>query len=181
MSQQVAKVFNPGNPITFVPHNKLSVEDQAKSDLIRLTCEGDLYWAVASIRWCGSYGISKSEDNWKTTIREYFTGLIPSWIQPVVLPMIKAQITRDAKGHGFIRHSPNDQLFLAKRALKALSTTLGQRQFFLGDFISEVDCVAFGTLENLSELTIWPNPLTQFLHDECKNLLQYTKNIQEIY
>lgn len=33
----------------------------------------------------------------------------------------------DGWAHRFVRHSPNDQIYLAKRALKSLSTTLGAR------------------------------------------------------
>lgn len=42
--------------VPFVPFSKLTAEQQALSDMIRITCEGELYWGLASTRWLGKGG-----------------------------------------------------------------------------------------------------------------------------
>jgi hypothetical protein len=225
----------------FVPFDDLSPSDQAISDLVRLTCESELYWALVSIRWLGAVGISASEENWYTAARNYF-GDLPLALRLVFVPMIRANVAKDARygvilvlyfnakvvlhvssacpllacciyylvsipysprlllisyrsrhscsssyciycrSYGLARHSPKDQLYLAKRAVKALSTILGHKPFFLGSFPTECDCAAFGVLQNIYlEKETWPNPLADYIHTECPNLADYVHRLFNIY
>ena len=177
MAANVAKAN--GTAPVFIPFSALSPEDQAVSDLIRLTCEGELYWAVALIRWGGVFGIGQSEVHWIKTCEAYFMA-IPSFIRGILTSLIRVSFLRDAWGQGLIRHSPNDQLYLAQRALKSISTILGKKKFFLGDAPSECDCCAFGCLENGLEDTTWPSALSVYLRNECPNLVDYVARVRAL-
>ena len=163
----------------FVPFNKLTSTDQALSDAIRLTCEGELYWAINSVRWCGEVGIGKKESLWDATNALYFTA-IPAFIRPALTAMIRTGTMKDAWSQGLARHSPADQLYLATRAAKSLSVLLGDKQFFLGDFPAECDCIAFSTLDCLLDDSRWPNPLTVWVRQECPNLVQYVARFRSM-
>lgn len=131
------------------------------------------------MRWLGTAGISQREDAWAKTAALYF-GKIPAIIRGAITPMIRVDVAASSYAQGLSRHSPADQLFLAQRAVKALSALLGPKPFFLGDFPSEADCAAFGLLENLA-CTEWPNPLTDYIRGECANLAAFAARIRADY
>ncbi len=164
----------------FVPFASLTKEQQAQSDMIRLLCEADLYWVTVSMRWAGELGVAKSDSAWRITVQRYFNAL-PSLIRFVLVPMIKVNLLRDAWGQGFFRHSPNDQVYLAKRGLSALSTLLGNKEYILGKFPSECDCAVFGSLNSgLIADSIWPvNEIQQFIIEECPNLVDYERRLRQ--
>jgi glutathione S-transferase len=162
----------------FVPFYKLSEENQAMSDLIRLTCESKIYWAIVSVRWGGTLGISKSEDSWAHTRRLYFEAM-PSFIRGPITAMIRASFLRGADAQGLLRHSPKDQLYLASRAIRSLSTLLGDKTYFLGDFPAECDCIAFAALDCCMDDSHWPNPMTDFVRNECPNLVEYAARLRK--
>lgn len=161
----------------FLPFSQLSASQQAKSDLIRLACESELYWTVVSIRWAGAYGITKTEKNWDITAVKLFDD-IPAIFRSPLVRFIRSSVLRDSYGQGFGRHSAADQLYLAKRAISALSVMLGSDPFFLGKNPSECDCIAFGTIEQLLADSIWPNELTSFVRREFPNLVEYCDRIR---
>lgn len=162
----------------FVPFDSLSEENQGLSDMIRYACETELYWALSSVRWAGDQGIGKSESLWETTRAMYFDK-IPAFIRGIITNMIRVNLMRDAWGYGLVRHSPNDQLFLATRSLKSLSSILGKKAYFLGDFPAECDCTAFGALECVLDDSCWPNDLTTYMRTECPNLVQYVQRVRQ--
>ena len=164
----------------FVPFACLTKEQQAQSDMIRLLCESDLYWVAVSMRWAGELGVAKSEEAWHTTAQKYF-GAIPSLIRWILVPMIRVNLLRDAWGQGYFRHSPNDQVFLAKRGLAALSVQLGNKDYFLGKFPSECDCAVFGILNSglIADSTWTINEIQQFIMDECPNLVDYERRLRQ--
>jgi hypothetical protein len=53
---------------------------------------------------------------------------------------------RDAYAVGLARHAPEDQVWFGRRILQALSAQLGKKDFFLGDFVSGIDCIAYSAL-----------------------------------
>lgn len=165
----------------FVPFDALTPEQQAISTMVRITLESECYWGGVSNRWLGAVGITENEKNWDTTVAAYF-GDIPALLRGILVPMIRANLARDAWSYGLARHSPKDQLFLCQRAWKAISTTLGNKPYLLGDFPSECDCIAFGMLDGLvSEKDTWTSPLCDYVIAECPNLVKYTQRIKSIY
>lgn len=177
----VAKIADKGasGKRTLVPFAGLTSEQQALSDVVRLTCEGELYWALVSMRWYGAAGLARDEGLWQTTSAMFFAG-IPSLLRPLIVKIIRATSFRDAWGHGFARHSPGDQWYLASRAVRALSALLGDKDYFLGDIICEGDCAVFGLLQCLLEDTTWPNEFTAFIRKECPNLVRFVERIQAL-
>lgn len=177
MAANVAK--ENGTTHAFVPFYALAPQDQAMSDLIRLMCEGELYWAAGLIRWGGEFGIGQDEKHWRTTCEMYFK-MIPAFIRGILTSMIRVSFLRDAWGQGLVRHSPNDQLYLAQRALKSLSTILGKKMFLLGESPSECDCCAFGCLEACLEDALWPSALSEYVRNECPNLVEYVTRVRAL-
>lgn len=175
------KPFSVNKVPKFIPYPDLSLEQQAVSDLVRVTCESDLYWTLISTRWMGEWGVTKSEDNWNTTKRLYF-GAIPALIRWALVPFIRAKTLRDAYAVGLARHSPDDQIYLARRLFKGLSTQLGDKDYFLGDIVSNVDAAAYAILENfICTAATWPNPFTEFLTNECPNLSAYVARLRSTF
>lgn len=162
----------------FIPFAKLNAADRARSELIRVLCEETLYWGIMSIKWAGKAGICKTETAWHNTVENYFDA-IPAAMRGAITSMIRVDVLRDAKGQGLNRHSPDDQLYLMKRAVETLSTSLGKQSFFLGAAPTECDCIAFATLDCLLDDSHWPNELTDFLRDECPNLVRYHRFIRD--
>lgn len=175
-SKEYGTLLISGNP--FVPFDDLSPENRATSDMVRLLCEQELYWGLVSCRWFGEQGIGKSEILWKNTIKSYFMD-IPAFIRPTLTSMIRASLWQDAWGQGLVRHSPDDQIYLTKRALSALNITIGDKRFVLGAFPAECDCIVFGTLQSLLDDSNWPNVITEFIKEDCKNLVRYMITIRK--
>jgi hypothetical protein len=149
---------------------------QATCESVRLICEANLYWSLVSVRWLGAAGISETESSWTKTVLLYFR-MIPSFIRGAITAMIRVDMANSSHAQGLSRHSPADQLFLAQRAVAALSAMLGAKPFFLGDFPAECDCSAFGLCENLLSPE-WPNPLTDFIRARCPNLVAFAERVR---
>ena len=160
-------------------YKELTAEQQATSDFVRLTCEGEICWGVGSVRWHGVLGMGKSEELWNATYAAYFDA-IPAFLRPIVVSMVRVNFFRDAWGQGLARHSPNDQKYLVCRAVQALSTSLGSKEFFLGDFPSECDCIALGALGCALDDSKWNNELTDFIRAECPNLEAYERRTKAL-
>ena len=165
-----------GTKNPFVPFAKLSAADKARSELIRILCEQDLYWGILLLRWGGKAGICKDEKAWYGTAENFFDA-IPAAIRGIITSMIRVDVFRDARGQGLIRHSPDDQLYLMKRSVDTLSTSLGN-QTYIGASPSECDCIAFGTIDCLLDDSHWPNELTDYLRENCPNLVRYHRAIR---
>lgn len=176
MAQDVTKK-NKNLKKSFVCYDDLCPADKALCDFVRYTCEGDLYWSVCSIRWLGKAGLTEKESSWQTTVNLYFAET-PSFLRQIITSLARVMLANSATGQGFARHSPGDQLILAKRAVNALSSTLGNKEFFLGDFPTEADAMAFGTLQGLVDNSTWRNPLSEYLIREAPNLVKYTHRIK---
>eukprot|EP01038_Epipyxis_sp_PR26KG_P009799 gene9799-13182_t len=161
----------------FLLFNQLTKEQKALSDMIRITCESDIYWSIHSIHWSGKFGIGKSEKLWDKTKSIYFSD-IPSFIRGPITAMIRVMTLQHSYGNGFVRKSPNDQLYLAKRAVEALSNILDKKLYFLGDFLSECDCMAYSSLECALDDSSWPNELSDYIKKECTNLVDYVARVK---
>ena len=146
-SHQVVKnsIYGDLLLIPYVCFNELNPGDKSICNMVRLVCEGELYWGLVSLRFLGNIGVGKSESLWHNTIDEFFH-TIPSLIRPLVTAMIRVSTYHDAYAQGLARHAPEDQLVFIKNDLKSLSTVLGNKRFFLGDFPSECDCFVYGLL-----------------------------------
>jgi glutathione S-transferase len=169
--------MSKANKTGFIPYSDLSSTDKALCEMIRLTCEGQLYWALVSVRWLGFSGVSALESNWHATVASYFEA-IPSLFRPAFTSMIRVSLYNDSRSFGLSRHSAKDQCYLIFRAIDALSTTLGEKPYFLGDFPAECDCIAFGSLQGLCEDDLWPNPISSYIRTNCPNLWNFNNRMR---
>ena len=162
---------------TFVLFSSLSDIEKAHSELIRSSCENDLYWFISNLRWLGKFGPGKSEALWHATVRAYFAA-IPAAIRGAITAMIRVDVARNAWGHGLSRHFPNNQICIVKSQIAALSAVLGKKNFFRGPFPSECDCAAFGTIDNLLDDCLWPNEVTLLIKQDYPNLVKYVERFK---
>ena len=162
----------------FVPFSRLSRDEQAHSDAVRLLCEGEIYWAITCMRWGGDIGLSGSESAWVATRDSLFSDIPTFLLRSLISSSIRVVMVRNAWGQGLLRHSPADQLYLAQRAIKCLSTLLHDKSYFLGDFMTECDCTAFGTIDCLLDPHYGDNPLLSYIQKDCSNLIAYHQRIR---
>lgn len=178
-SKVSAEKFGAQNP--FVPFKDLDEKSKSMSEAVRLLCETEIYWAGVSSRWLGSAGIARSESEWKTTVSAYFSD-IPGVIRGLIARMLRVNVTESCWRYGLARHSPADQLYLATRALRSLSTLLGDKPFFLGAFPSECDTIAYAIIECMMDTT-WSNPLAALVLQDpsLQNLVDYAHRVRKQY
>lgn len=180
MSKEAAKHLKFSSSRTvFVPFAKLSASEQAISDLVRLACEGELYWALVSTRWLGAYGLSRTEQNWTNTVNLYFNA-IPAAMRSLITEMIRVKVYNNARGQGLTRHSAADQIYLAGKALRAVSAVLGDKKYLLGDDkLCEGDCALFGVMQCILDDSHWVCPLVEeVVKRDCPNLIAYEQRMR---
>ena len=110
----------------YVCYDNLNPKDQAICNMVRLMCEGELYWGMCGMRWLGKLGMGKSETLWHNTIASYFEA-IPAFIRPVIVAMVRVSVHNDAYAQGLARHAPEDQMLFIKRDIKSLSSLLDKK------------------------------------------------------
>ena len=131
LEQKYGVDFDPG----------LSDSDKAVAWAFERLCEDHLYWAMLSERWTVT-------ENFEAGPRVFFD-VIPMPLRYVVISMVRRQMTRDIRGHGFGRHPRSEQMQLAKRSVDALAAQLGDKPFLMGDQPASVDAIAFPTVARL--------------------------------
>lgn len=141
----------------------LSVKDRAVSLAFRKLIEEDLYWCGLLERWV--YGD-----------KNYVAKLVK--LPYIVVMYISYKFIWMAWGQGMGRHSPKDVRSVGKTDLQAVSTFLGNNQFFMGDEPSEIDCALFGCLAQI-KWNAAPSIYTTLLKDELVNLLEYCDRMKD--
>lgn len=131
----------------------------------------NLYWCLVSSRW--------SDDKGWAIVKELFFGTAPWPVRTLVAPLIRRSVIKNLKGQGIGRHSAEEQLKIAGKDLKALSTLLGDKPYFFGDTPSSLDATAYGFL---AELILPPVdlPLCK-VAQEFENLVNFCQRIQLAY
>ncbi|CAH1784744.1 unnamed protein product [Owenia fusiformis] len=125
--------------------------------------EENLYWAIASWRWY----IDKTK-----AIKQLIS--VPSFVVWYVGRMVK----KSTWGHGIGRHTPCEIKEISLKDLSALSNFLGEKNYLMGDKISEVDCAIFGMLAQI--LYHSPgSPHLKFVTESCQNLVDYVERIKQ--
>ena len=86
---------------------------------------------------------------------------------------------RRCREQGIGRFTEPEVLQSIERDLRALSTFLGDREFFLGGAVSELDCCVFGMV---CQLLYVSGPALEFLTgDRCRNLVCHHDRMRELY
>ena len=86
---------------------------------------------------------------------------------------------RRAREQGIGRFTEPEVLQALERDLRALSTFLGDRHFFLGETVSELDCCVFGIVCQLLYIS---GPMLEFMtRNKCGNLVRHHDRMRELY
>lgn len=94
--------------------------------------------------------------------------------------LVIKQNKADLHGQGMGRHSPAEVAQLAEADLRALSTQLGGKPFFLGDQPTSTDAAIFGILAQA--LWVLPGSVQEKLvKEELKNLEEFCQRMRKEY
>jgi glutathione S-transferase len=146
----------------------LTPRQRAESVLLQRTFEEHLYFLVLHERWCDDAG-------WRRVGKDYFA-MLPAPLRTLLPPFIRRQVKRDAHGQGLARLSDAERLQRGRRDLEAISTMLGDQEFFFGR-PSTIDAVAQGFLANCLR-TPMDGPITREVK-KFDNLVAYDKRMTE--
>ncbi|EDV22615.1 uncharacterized protein TRIADDRAFT_28855 [Trichoplax adhaerens] len=145
----------------------LDAEQKALARFILKTVEENTIWAVIVYnRFIEDF--------------EWFGKCVPlPWFKYYVFKlMIIPYVKKCMYGHGMGRHSPEEIRHIARGDLMALSITLGNKQFFLGNDPTTIDACVFGFIVNiLSGLSedSWPNKMVR---EEFSNLVAFSDRMK---
>jgi glutathione S-transferase len=147
----------------------LSPEQKAQALLFQRLVENHFYYAMAWLRW-------SQEHSWKY-VQAYFTPLMPPVIGRFIPKFIRKGMLKDMRTHGMGEHSREEIIKFANADLTALSISLGDKPFFLGDQPSSIDATLYGFL--IQQLWIpWDCPVKQ--HGlSLKNLVSYCERMKQ--
>jgi len=129
----------------------LSVAQRAQAWAIERMIEHHLYWALVGERWIDPENFAKGPAH-------FFDGA-PEHIRNEVRQGARARVAESYRLCGLGRHKPEEIVGLASRSLAALSVTLADKPYLMGDRPCGTDAIAFGVVAGL---------LTPFFESELR-------------
>lgn len=149
----------------------LDETEKAQSHMIQRLVEERLYWVIVHSRWA-------DDANWPAVRRALFGGM-PFPLSAIVPHVARRGVRAALHAQGTGRHSREEIYDLGARDLAALSTLLGEKDFFFGDKPTLADVSVFACLVNIVGPDL-PNPLKEAAlgHD---NLMRHTERMGELH
>ena len=146
--------------------------DKAIALAFQRLCEENLYWLLVYNRWF----VKKDE-----FVKQFpMTGLMKMGMQIFASTVFIPAQKKNLYGHGMGRHSKEEIYAICEHDLTALSTFLGEKQFFFGDTPTEIDCSLFGLLSEFIYVPIGCEQESLF-EGKFSNLKAYCDRIKEKY
>lgn len=147
----------------------LNDEQKAISRLAIRTFDEHFYFAILSNRWM-------EEANWQNVKKAFFSDL-PVPLKVFVPGLVRRNIRKALDGHGFGRHSVDEQLLRAKQDVDAVAALLGDNNFLFGSDPSAADASVVPGLRSACRL----DPLMPLSHYVMKNdrLMAYLDRAKE--
>lgn len=149
----------------------LTPAQRAHALALRRLLEEHLYFATAYARWVAL-------ENWRVTKPAYF-GFMPPLVRRIVPELIRKRVIRDLYGQGVGRHSTAEIYALGCADISALSDTLDDKPYFMGDAPTSLDASAYATLANIL-LAPTVSPLKAHAQ-ALPNLVSYVARMQARY
>ena len=127
-------------------NSTLSDTDKAVALAFQRLCEENLYWVLDYFRW-----VLYSEK-----IFEHFpgSGFKSSLLKKYAAYSFKRSAIASLNGHGLGRHSKAEIAEIGEKDLSTLSIFLSDKQFFMGDTPTLIDCTVFGLLAQFAYVII---------------------------
>jgi len=116
----------------------LTIEQKAQASLFAHALDESLYWCLVYSRWI-------KEDTWPV-INDNFFGKLPIPLKWFLPNIIRKDVTKTLKRQGFGRHSEAELLVIADQQFSALSTLLGDKDYFFGEQACSFDAIAYAAL-----------------------------------
>lgn len=116
----------------------LNEEQRAWSRLTIKSLDENLYWCLVYSRWINA-------DGWQRTQAALFGGL-PPLVNRIVPKLVQRNVRNNLNKQGTGLHSEEEILAIADDALESLSIILGDKPYFMGDEVCNLDATAFGVL-----------------------------------
>jgi glutathione S-transferase len=149
----------------------LSETQKAQAALYTKALDESLYWCLVYSRWV-------KDDTWPILYEAFFSQIpIPfKWIMPGI---IRKDVKKTLKRQGYGRHSETELLTIANVHFSALSSLLGDKDYFFGEKLSSFDAIAYSALCEFISVDFFNNFNQQARKYE--NLVQYCQRIEAKY
>lgn len=149
----------------------LSPTDAAAGHTLRRLFEESLYWVMVYSRWM-------EEPTWPV-VREQFFGSMPPVMKQIIPTMIRRSLRKALYLQGVGRHSREEIYDIGCADLSAVSASLGDKAFFIGDRATSIDATAYAFLANIL-MPPFDSPLKRHAI-ALGNLQPYCDRIREKY
>ncbi|XP_070540917.1 failed axon connections homolog [Ptychodera flava] len=148
---------------------ELTDEQKAVGKAFQRMVEENLYWTLVYGRWIDKDLSASFRDN-----------LPRGFMMDISMWRNKGQVQKTLQSHGIGRHSRDEIYDIAENDIRALSSFLGDKQFFFGDEGTEIDASIFGLMAVFA-YEMQDSPQQKLIQGDCKNLLEYCERIKEKY
>lgn len=146
----------------------LQASEKATVIAYKMLVEESLYWQLLYSRWM-------EDHNWQI-LKAFFFKDMPFPVSFFVTKLLRKNVQKNLKIQGTGRHSREQIYQLGQSNIRALSDFLGDKPYFMGDKVSSLDAIAYGTLANL-RLDYLPSPLVDYTK-KCENLVSFCDRIK---
>jgi glutathione S-transferase len=141
----------------------LSSRDRGVAWSVEKMLEDHLYWVMVYWRWL-------IEANFERGPKKFFRRA-PAPIRPLIAAMVLRKVRRTLHAHGIGRHNDAEKTALAARCIDALSQTLGENRYLMGDQVCGADATAFAFIASALP-AIFESPLQKQI-SATANLVAY--------
>lgn len=139
----------------------LSDKDKACSRAFQCMVEENTFWSLMYYRWVDNFAETK----------KYFKGL--DVVRKNVRPKLdQGKCVKCLEAHEIGKHNKEEIYAIGEKDLRALSSFLDDKEFFMGSDPSTIDCTMFGLLSCLL-YTAESSPLAKVVKEDLKNLVDF--------
>jgi glutathione S-transferase len=131
--------------------------------------EDHLYWLMVSSRWL--------EDGWFPNIVEGFFGFVPSLLRGFASSAARREVRKTLNLHGLGRHTREEQAGFLRRDLAAISDTVKDGRFIVGEDMTAFDFAIAALLAGLMDNK--PETWVSQIASEYPELSAYAERVQE--
>lgn len=151
------------------PDAHLTEEQRAIAHAFSTMAEENTYWSLAYYRWV---------DNFSET-KKYYSNLAP-FVKDVRPKLDQNKCIKCMQAHGIGKHTKDEIYGIAEADLRAISSFLGEKEFFMDAEPSTIDCTMFGLLASV--ISGAPeSPQAKLIKEEMQNLEKFCETMKLNY
>ena len=145
----------------------LTPEQKAVGIAFRRLIEHHHYFIAGNMRW----------NMHSEAVRDNYFDTIPAPMRRVIFPFILRGVNKGYHEQGLGRHTMDEQIGFLAEDFEAISTQLGDKDFFFGDRPASIDASLFGMLHQALDCTL-RTPATEEAERHA-NLRPYLERMKE--